>query len=312
MGGKVLESIVAELQREAISSNSKISDLLRKAFFVARKLKVTEFEQWITQELYGYNCPPKDIPEYRQIVGRIMWFNPVHNWVPAVIHEEELSETLKRVKLAESVTELADLIESDKGHGLHFQLNQTHQNILSNVFKEQLIELGLYGTSVFRLDFGKSKAQGIIDTVRNIVLDWSLKLEEDGIMGEDLSFSDKEKQEASKQNYNINNFYGNASGIQFQQNSPNSTQTMTNGVDVGQISELITKIKENIDQTGLSEEQQSVVESEVETISAELVSAQPQPTVIQKSLQSIRTMLEGAGGNVIASGLTFMIEKLPF
>jgi hypothetical protein len=312
VGGKVLESIVAELQREAISSNSNISDLLRKALFVARKLKVKEFEQWITQELNGYNCPPKDIPEYRQIVGRIMWFNPVHNWVPAVIHEEELSEKLNRVKLAESVTELADLIESDKGYGLHFQLNQTQHNILSNVFKEQLTELGLYGTSVFRLDFGKSKAQGIIDTVRNIVLDWSLKLEEDGIMGEGLSFSDKEKQEASKQNYNINNFYGNASGIQFQQNSPNSTQTMTNGVNVEQISNLISQLNENLNRAGLTENQQRAVEAEVETISAELVSAQPQPTVIQKSLQSIRTMLEGAGVNVITAGLTSMIDKIPF
>lgn len=307
-----MESIVIELQREAISSNSKISDLLRKAFFVARKLKVKEFEQWITQELYGYNCPPKDIPEYRQIVGRIMWFNPVHNWVPAVIQEEELSETLKRVKLAESVTELADLIESDKGYVLHVQLNQTQHNIISNVFKEQLTELGLYGTSVFRLDFGKSKAQGILDTVRNIVLDWSLKLEEDGIMGEGLSFSDKEKQEASKHNYNITNFYAPASGVQFQQNTVNSTQTMTNRVDVGQIADIIVKLKENINQIGLPVEQQAVVQSEVETISAELVSPQPQPSVMKQSLQSIRTMLEGAGGNLAASGLMFMIDKIHF
>ncbi|WP_335714973.1 hypothetical protein [Neobacillus drentensis] len=87
---------------------------------------------------------------------------------------------------------------------------------------------------------------------------------------------------------------------------------IANGVDVGQISDFIKQLKENLHQVGLPKEQQAVVESEVETISAELVSAQPQPTVIQQSLQSIRTMIEGAGVNLITNGLMFMIDKIHF
>lgn len=311
-----MDSLVNELQREALDSNSSIPDLLRKALFVARKLRVKEFEQWINQELNGYNCPHKDIPEYRQIVGNLVWYNPVHGWVPAVIDDTETAELVKRTKVAESITELLNLVNDEKGHGLAVQLNQHQQNLLSGLFEEQLTEMGLYGAAQFRLNFGKSQAQGIIDKVRNIVLDWTLRLEEDVIMGEASSLTGMEKQKTSvqepiKQEYTFH-FHGNASGIQFQQNSPNSTQTMNNGVDVGQIADLIAKIKENLDQTGLSEEQQSVVESEVETVTAELVSAQPQPTVIQKSLQSIKATLEGAGGNLVASGLMFMIDKLPF
>jgi hypothetical protein len=301
-----------ELQREAINSSSNISDLLRKALFVARKLKVKEFEQWITQELNGYVCPPKDIPDYRQIVGSIEWFNPVHGWLPAVIQEAELSELFKRTKLAEPITALLDLVEGDKGFGLAVQLNQNQQNLLSDLFKEPLAEMGLYGGAQFKLKFGKSQAQGIIDTVRNIVLDWALKLEEDGIMGEGLSFSDKEKQEASKQNYTVNNFYGNANGVQIQQNSPNSTQTMTNQMDLGQVSDFITKLKENLNQVGLPAEQQNAVESEVETIQAELVSAQPKPSVIKKSLNIVGSILEKATASLIASGLLHELGKIHF
>jgi hypothetical protein len=303
VGGKVLESIVAELQREAISSSSNISVLLRKALFVARKLKVTEFENWLVQEMNGYKVSSRDeIPDYREIVGHVQYLNPYHGWSPVIIKDERVVDLFEKNKVVQPVTEIEDLVNSDY-EDLSMKLPQGIQNILSDYFNE---------TAQFQLRFGKSQAKQIIDTVRNIILEWSLKLEEDGIMGEGLSFSDKEKQEARKQNYNINHFNAPVSGIQFQQNTVNSTQTMTNGIDLGQISEFISKLKENLNQAGLSEEQQSVVESEVETISAELVSAQPQPTVIQKSLQSIRTMLEGAGGNVIASGLTFMIEKLPF
>lgn len=74
----------------------------------------------------------------------------------------------------------------------------------------------------------------------------------------------------------------------------------------------LPKLKENLNQIGLPAEQQAVVQSEVETISAELVSPQPQPSVMKQSLQSIRTMLEGAGGNLAASGLMFLIDKIHF
>lgn len=298
----MLESIVLELQRESISSNINISDLLRKALFVARKLKVKEFENWVLQEMNGYKISRDEIPDYREIVGHVQHFNPYHGWSPVIIQDEKILNILQRNKIAQSVTVIEELVKSDSDY-LAMELPQGVQNMLSDYFKEP---------TQFQLRFTKSQAQHTLETVRNIILDWALKLEEDGIMGEGLSFSEKEKQEAKKQNYNITNFYAPASGVQFQQNTVNSTQIMTNGVDVGQISEFISKLKENLIHAGLSEEQQSVVESEVETISAELVSVQPQPTVIQKSLQSIRTALEGAGGNLIASGLTYIMDKIPF
>ena len=39
-----MTGIVLELQREALDKTVQISDLLRKAMLVARKLKVTEIE----------------------------------------------------------------------------------------------------------------------------------------------------------------------------------------------------------------------------------------------------------------------------
>jgi AbiTii-like protein len=43
---------------------------------------------------------------------------------------------------------------------------------------------------------------GILETVRMVILNWTLKLEEDGILGEGLSFSSSEKQTASEHTYN--------------------------------------------------------------------------------------------------------------
>jgi hypothetical protein len=50
----------------------------------------------------------------------------------------------------------------------------------------------------------RSSIVGMIAAVRNAVLDWTLKLEEDGILGEGLTFSAREKETASHGNYTFN------------------------------------------------------------------------------------------------------------
>lgn len=49
-----MSKIVIELQQEALKSDFDILNLLRKAYLVARKLKLNEFEKWIDSELNGY------------------------------------------------------------------------------------------------------------------------------------------------------------------------------------------------------------------------------------------------------------------
>ena len=63
MGG-----IVIELQRDALDDKITIESLIRKAYFVAKKLKLKEFEEWLNQEQNGYK---RNIPEYRSVGGEI-------------------------------------------------------------------------------------------------------------------------------------------------------------------------------------------------------------------------------------------------
>ena len=54
--------IVLDLQLEALSKDSDVLNLLRKAYVVARKLKLDEFEEWVNSELNGYKVGNR-IPE---------------------------------------------------------------------------------------------------------------------------------------------------------------------------------------------------------------------------------------------------------
>lgn len=49
-----MSSVILELQNEMVSSKGSICDLLRKAYIIARKLRVTDFEKWLNNELNGY------------------------------------------------------------------------------------------------------------------------------------------------------------------------------------------------------------------------------------------------------------------
>lgn len=67
----------------------------------------------------------------------------------------------------------------------------------------------------------------IIEQVKNKILDWAIVLEENGIMGEGISFTTEEKSRAQSEpqivNY-ISNFYSSVSDLQFQQGTDNSRQ----------------------------------------------------------------------------------------
>jgi len=55
---------------------------------------------------------------------------------------------------------------------------------------------------------GRASVVGILEAVRNKILAWSLELEKNGILGEGITFSQKEVQKASHVTFNIGNFSG--------------------------------------------------------------------------------------------------------
>ena len=64
----------------------------------------------------------------------------------------------------------------------------------------------------------------IISAVRNKILEWAILLEENGIVGEGLNFTNEEKQVAAKSaviNNYTNNFYANADNTQIEQGNTN-------------------------------------------------------------------------------------------
>ena len=156
----------------------------------------------------------------------------------------------------------------------------------------------------------KSQLQGIIEGTKNIILSWSLKLEEDGIMGEGMSFSDKEKELAEKANYTINYFNGNLTNTQIQQNTQNSSQSIQNEkIDLDKINKLVELIKGNLDNIEFEHDDLQKINNELETIEKEINSTAPEKGIIKTGLQIIGQVMEKVSVSIIASGVLFQIQQ---
>ena len=209
MGGVVLE-----LQTDALNADIDILTLLRKAFLVAKKLKLSDFEEWINHESNGY----QDIepPNYRKVFGEVKFWNPFHGWMPLLIGDKDMYEALSNRLLSNSVSSLVPLINSETTPAIPFP-----GDICSKISESIGFE------TKFALFISKNAIETIIETVRTKILEWAIVLEEIGITGDGLTFSAEEKEIANSNPQIIhytNNFYKNAENIQIQQGTEYSNQ----------------------------------------------------------------------------------------
>ena len=121
MGG-----IVIELQREALDEKISIESLIRKAYLVAKKLKLKEFEEWLNQEQNGYK---KEIPEYRNITGEIKAWNPYRGWIPVILQND--NEKITTHLASDSLANLLNVYENSENKSAVLRFNPTMNNLLS-------------------------------------------------------------------------------------------------------------------------------------------------------------------------------------
>jgi hypothetical protein len=150
-----------------------------------------------------------------------------------------------------------------------------------------------------------SQLVSVLDCVRNIVLKWALQLEEEGVVGEGLSFGSKEKEAATSQSVtNINNYFQNISNSQIQQDTTNASQSLSlNQLDVKQIASLLSVFVELLPSLQMSPESESELKAEIATVKAQVESPKPKENILKQSLGSIKSILEKAGGSAAGQAL---------
>lgn len=162
------------------------------------------------------------------------------------------------------------------------------------------------------LEVGVSVINGIIDKVRNKILDFALELERQGILGEGLTFSQAEKMTASSITYNVN--IENMTGSQLQQGTTSSTQTYNaQGADLSAVAEFVERLLPAIGELSDATDRDQM-QSDLETIRSQLNAPKPKTGMIRECMLSVKSVLEGTAGNLAATylpPLTALLASMP-
>ena len=298
-----MESIVIELQKDALNGDNLLTDLLRKAFVVARKLKIKEFEDWISKELGGYS-DNSETPDYREIVGKVMISDSDLGYRPIQFPDTGTEIKLSKRKLGQRVAEIESLLNGQDDNSAGFEMSLSPE-------KRRLICDAIGIKTEIILTISDASLAGVLDAVRNIILNWAVKLEEDGVLGEGMTFSDSEKTEAGKHSYNVNNFYGSVTGTQIQQSSSGYEQSIeVKGVSMDSVAQFIKALRSELPTLPIGDDVNRELSSDMATVEAQIVSPNPKDNIVRASLGSIRRILEGAGGGAAAQLLLIQLQSL--
>lgn len=205
-----MTSIILELQSLAANPNSDVEELVSKTLMVARKLKINELTEWCNNELQGYSS--ENLPKYRIFYGELKAFNPYHGDVPFML-PDKLRELVTKIKYTSSISEIRNLLKTKCN---------SFQRVLPNNLKQSLMDLQ---QTPFPLEpkiiIHSIDLMNIQSKVRQLILDWALRLEEEGILGNGIQFTKSEQEKAMSNQFNIQNmqgFIGDIFGGNVQQN----------------------------------------------------------------------------------------------
>ncbi|GJC07544.1 hypothetical protein KAM385_45730 [Aeromonas hydrophila] len=285
-----MPALIPELIAMASDPDVEISVLLRKAKVAARQLQQPEAVSWIDHELQGY---PDDslVPPYRQRRGRLAVRRDGNTYLLPVANTERV-QLWQTCPLSLPVSELAALAATGKPLRVHFP-PEILPLLMAELGTAREVEISLSAVQV----------RALIEAVRDRVLDWALALEEASIQGDGMSFTSLEQQQAQQVPSMSIRIGDNANGVQIQLNSPGGQQqqTVTGEQKEAALAALLPWLAQVIDEGKLSPSAQADLQANYVALQALANAPTPSWPVIGALVGSVRAVLEGAGGGVLAA-----------
>ena len=285
-------SLIIDLQEELLKKECDIVTSLRKAHVVCRKLNLQEMDEWINYELNGYGeCSEVKYPQYRIIHGELKAKNPYRGYIPVLLNNNELEKTICNRPIPNSITEIINLVATNTN--LQIKLPSEQQQIINKLCCDGMnFEIAVV--------LSNSAVADIIEKVKNTLLEWTLRLESDGIIGNDMVFTEKEKKAANSiQQYFI---YGTANVINENNGVLNQINGSNNKIIFSQETflELISDIKNELSKEKINKNDKQDALEIIECIDENIASKKPS-SFIKACFEGLKDFLIGVGASLTAA-----------
>lgn len=303
----MITPLILQIQEAALDSKSSVTDALRKAKIACLKLGLIEFGNWVDLELNGYvDKKVADLPEYRKLHGIPEAFNPYQCWRPIIFCSPEQQKNLSFAPIGMTIAAIEDSLRDANSNGafimpyppgLHHELRKS----LKNWGDDLHIKLDVL------------QVAHILHTVRNILLDWTLAMEKQGILGENLMFPPEEREtSASVTARTVNNFHIEqvASFVQNAENSIvqgriDSTLNLRKGA-----CQLAQQVEQLLPAVHLEQSLQNETYAALDELKEAANSTSPDSGRLRKALESLKRVLAPAGEHLLKIAVDATVAKL--
>ena len=153
----------------------------------------------------------------------------------------------------------------------------------------------------YSLHLSTTSIADIVEKVKNTILEWTIKLEAEGIIGEDLVFTVQERESAKKMPQTVNNYYGPTNIVTGNNN--------TVGFSYGDAKDAVREIKSAIETDSLSQEDRDTALELLQDIDRKILE-QKKPSVIKSLLSGLKDFLINGGASLAAGIIQAKLQGL--
>jgi hypothetical protein len=297
------EPLVLQLQRAAMNGEIA-SSVLKKAKVVGSKLGManTEFLNWIDDELNGYAESGRQLPNHRVLGVQPRAFNPLRGDIPVFIEQNNspaLLQALYELPIPNPLSELEGLLAAEGDGSIYSPFPPELQNLVS-----ELTGLRLQ----YRHKLSRTQLRAIPEAATQRTLNWALELERGGVFGEGFTFTLSERATAMSITNNFTNSnVGTVGDVSGQARVTNIQNAVSNGPSSDELADLAVQLRTILE--GLPLEAREAISTPLAVLEEQADNDEPDTSKIRSALLSIRTVCEGAVGNLVASGVLSVIGK---
>ena len=231
-----------------------------------------------------------------------MAFNPYNGWIPAQCPDDELEKMICEQKLWQPIGELQELYCQSSNNRFILQFPAGQMEAISSLFNTPV-------PMQFSLHISAHLLKAIIEQVKNCVLEWTITLEEKGILGENMTFNKKESASAKDIPQQIHNYYGNViqGNVSSSQIVSGDANTVT--FNATAVSDAVREIRESLSKEDISSDDMESATEILDDISAKL-DQNKKPGIIKSALVGLKDFVLAAGANVTAALITAKLQGL--
>ena len=210
---------------------------------------------------------------------------------------------MESLLFANSISEIVSLCKT-KENGLISEFTGEQLAFFNKMFDSPL-------PMRYALHIPRTAVMDIVEKVKNTVLEWTLRLEAEGVLGEGMTFNDKEKRSAQAMPQTINNYYGSTNVINGNIDKSAILSGNNNTIEFSyeKAKDVIAEVEKSISIENMQNEDK---ETALEMLSdiRDKIDQKKKPAIIKSALLALKDFIISTGASLVGSLLQSKIMGL--